>query len=230
MISRRLAKGCRIWMAALLLACFLPVCALAAQPEAEKSVTVQLKVSCTGTNTDETFRCELAPESTEFQMIEIGALSLKDGESGAFVITYTYPGTYRYTVRQLEGSDSATTYDKTVYTVDVYVLENEDGRLSAEAVVYAGDSPEKKAELQFNNEKELPPPDEPKDDSDDSDNPEKPAGPDNPGMILEFLTAPQTGDGAAPLLWAALALLAALGAAALLILKKRKREEGDQNA
>lgn len=196
------------WLTAvfLLLACLLPVRAFAA--ETEKAVSVQLPVSCTGTNTEETFLYELTQQTTEYQTVESATLSLKNGESGAFHITYTYPGTYHYTVRQAAGTDAATTYDKTVYTVDVYVLEDENGKLSAEIVVYTQESSDKKAELHFTNIRELPTP-TPK--------------PSEPPRVPHL---PQTGDNAQLGLWVLLAAVSAAALALLAVLKRKKKEEG----
>lgn len=49
---------------------------------------------------------------------------------------FTTPGTYKYIVTQETGSDSNTTYDKTVYNADVYVTENDSGVMNAETIVY----------------------------------------------------------------------------------------------
>lgn len=202
----------------LLLVCLLPVRALAA--EAEKAVSVQLPVSCTGTNTEETFLYELTQQTTEYQTVESTTLSLKDGESGAFRITYTYPGVYRYTVRQAAGDDAATTYDKTVYTVDVYVQEDENGELSAEVVIYTQESTGKMAELLFTNARELPTPtptpSETPETTETTESPEPLGGSD----------LPQTGDSAQLTLWVLLAAVSAAALILLAVLKRKKKEEG----
>jgi len=50
---------------------------------------------------------------------------------------FTTPGTYKYIVTQETGSDSNTTYDKTVYNADVYVTENDSGVMNTkmEAII-----------------------------------------------------------------------------------------------
>lgn len=137
----------------------MPLASFASETKAEekeKAVTVRIPVFCTGTNTTEGFIYELSGESMEFQTIESRTLTLRDKEKGEFRITYTYPGTYHYTVVQNKGSDSDTTYDGTVYYVDVYVTEDETGNMYAEPVVYLQGESGKKAELSFTNEKKLP--------------------------------------------------------------------------
>ena len=64
---------------------------------------------------------------------------------------FTTPGTYKYIVTQETGSESNTTYDKTVYNADVYVTENDSGVMNAEAIVYKNGSDNKLPECNFTN-------------------------------------------------------------------------------
>lgn len=64
---------------------------------------------------------------------------------------FTTPGTYKYIVTQETGSDSNTTYDKTVYNADVYVTENDSGVMNAETIVYKNGSDNKLPECNFTN-------------------------------------------------------------------------------
>lgn len=59
--------------------------------------------------------------------------------------------TYKYIVTQETGSDSNTTYDKTVYNADVYVTENDSGVMNAETIVYKNGSDNKLPECNFTN-------------------------------------------------------------------------------
>lgn len=127
----------------------VPVCA------AEKTVEAKIPVSCTGENTTESFSYHLKAETSEFQTLAADSLSLRDGETGIFSVLYTYPGTYHYTLSQEKGTDKKTTYDETVYNVDVYVTEDEDGRMSAEPVIYLNGSNKKKQSAGFRNIKKL---------------------------------------------------------------------------
>lgn len=122
---------------------------------AEKTVEVRIPVSCTGKNTKESFSYHLKAETSEFQTLTTDSLSLRDGETGSFSVLYTYPGTYHYTISQEKGTDKKTTYDETVYKVDVYVTEDEDGEMSAEPVIYLNGSNEKKQSASFINVKKL---------------------------------------------------------------------------
>ncbi|WP_193316224.1 Spy0128 family protein [Bifidobacterium cebidarum] len=55
----------------------------------------------------------------------------KDGKIAFGKITYTKPGVYTYTVRETAGDLSGVTYDDTVYTVIVTVVDNHDGTMTA---------------------------------------------------------------------------------------------------
>lgn len=148
----RTGKKIRIFtclVAMLMLFSTLPVYA------AEKTVEAKIPVSCTGKNTKESFSYHLKAETSEFQILATDSLSLRDGETGSFSVLYTYPGTYHYTISQEKGMDKKTTYDETVYKVDVYVTEDEDGRMSAEPIVYLNGSSEKKQSAGFINVKKL---------------------------------------------------------------------------
>ena len=120
-----------------------------------KTVEAEIPVSCTGENTTESFSYHLKAETSEFQTLSADSLSLRDGETGSFSVLYTYPGTYHYTLSQKKGTDKKTTYDETVYNVDVYVTEDEDGRMSAEPVIYLNGSSGKKQSAGFRNIRKL---------------------------------------------------------------------------
>lgn len=119
-------------------------------------VTVMIPVTVEGKNTDETFTCVLDMESTEFQTVETTKVTLRNGQGDVFQIRYTCPGTYSYTIRQEKGSDRYTTYDDTVYAVDVYVTEDEKGQLFAEPVVFIRGNDEKQEKVHFSNVRQVP--------------------------------------------------------------------------
>ena len=120
----------------------------------EKSVTVSIPVSCEKVDSEETFQYQIKGAPSEFEEIIQTELGLKSGEKGYFQISYSYPGTYYYTVSQIAGADKKTTYDSTEYQVDVCVIENEEGKLFAQPILYLQGSDEKKAELVFKNTRE----------------------------------------------------------------------------
>lgn len=124
--------------------------------DAKKTVETHIPVYCNADNIESAFAYTLSSESTENQNVKCGKLTLKDGEKGVFTVEYTYPGTYHYEVRQTKGNDEQISYDDTVYAVDVYVTEDENGKMSAEPVAYVQDHDEKKESLDFVNKRTVP--------------------------------------------------------------------------
>lgn len=120
-------------------------------------VTAKIPVSCVGKNTGEEFSYILSAEDDSgTQHIGTDHISLSDGETGSFTVTFSYPDTYRFKVWQEAGSDQETIYDDTFYHVDVYVTENGDGRLFAEPVIYKRTDASKSEDCKFLNEKVSP--------------------------------------------------------------------------
>lgn len=119
-----------------------------------KSVTAHIPVVCVcknAKNADEDFIYTLKPASAMYQIVNTTELKLSGGKDGSFDVTYTYPGTYRYTVSQEAGKDSDITYDTVVYDAVVYVTEDSTGKLAAEVVAYKSGSNEKADKIVFNN-------------------------------------------------------------------------------
>lgn len=138
----------------------------------QKAVAVQIPVSCEKTDTEEVFHYEIEGIETAYEQGQVTKLDLRSGEKGEFWILYTYPGTYHYTVSQAKGTDAYTTYDDTIYKVDVYVTEQADGRLTAEPVLYREGAKEKKEALTYTNIRKVPEP---------AKKPEKPKNQKTPG-------------------------------------------------
>lgn len=142
-------KGLLIFFCILIMN-LLPLSTWAASP-----VEAKIPVSCIAGNTNEVFTVHLQIESEEFQHVEKTSLSLKGGDKDFFRINYTYPGTYRYQIYQDKGSDGNTTYDETVYVIDVYVTEDENGVMHTEPVIFEKGNDGKCAEATFTNSKEV---------------------------------------------------------------------------
>lgn len=168
----------------------------------DSPVTVKIPVSCTGKNSTETFIYTITPAVTEFEQVKTDQLTLKDGETGMFVISYTYPGTYHYTVCQESGTDDKTSYDDTEYDVDVYVTVNEEGATFADPIVYIKGGKEKKDSCSFVNTRENA-----------SSGSRSPAN------------GPKTGDNAAVIRYVGLCLVSVIVLLWIVIDKKRKEHE-----
>lgn len=136
----------------LLLMCGLVLWLFPSKAEAATvPVTVRIPVSCDGGNPSETFTFVLDMETRDFQKPDQMMIRMKAGEEGAYTIHYGVPGTYHYKIRQEAGANKKSTYDTTVYQVDVYVTEDEKGVLQADPVIYLDGSKDKKAEVHFTN-------------------------------------------------------------------------------
>lgn len=119
-------------------------------------VDTVIPVSCIGENTSEAFKVCLRLETEEFQKCDTKEISLKNGEQGSFHITYLYPGTYKYKIWQEKGTDTRTTYDDTVYTVHVYVTEDENGVMHTEPVIFVKGNDGKCDGAAFRNSRVIP--------------------------------------------------------------------------
>lgn len=109
-----------------------------------------------------------APSGTEFEIVleavdtdcpmpEKTSVTIKDSGKMSFgPITYTIPEDYHYRVYQKAGNAKNFTYDKTVYTVTVRVVNAEDGGLSAEIWAIKDGSQNKTDRIVFNNSYKAP--------------------------------------------------------------------------
>lgn len=175
-----------------------------------KSITAQIPVSCEKTDTKEVFHYNLTYTAPAKEQIENAELTLKSGEKGYFRITYNNPGTYHYTVSQTTGTDKATTYDTTVYHVDTYVTEAEDGSLSVEPVLYKEGAEEKKEELTFQNIRKITTK--------------------QPKTARKTMKKVKTGDTANLPLWTVLLICSGIGVLTGICRRMKKRREDRANA
>ena len=77
---------------------------------------------------------------------------------GEIEVTMDVPGTYRYELSQVKGTDPKTTYDSTVYEITVFV-EDAEGTLQAAVSADEQGKTEKPTELRFvnrNNDPDVP--------------------------------------------------------------------------
>ena len=174
----------------------------------EKSVTVSIPVSCEKVDSEETFQYQIKGAPSEFEEIIQTELGLKSGEKGYFQISYSYPGTYYYTVSQIAGADKKTTYDSTEYQVDVCVIENEEGKLFAQPILYLQGSDEKKAELPSQN------------------NPDTAKGKTETRQTRQTKQKVKTGDATDLLQWSV--ILGASGILLILAFWKKYRRRGEE--
>lgn len=197
------------------LTCILLMLTLLALPgkafaeERECAVTIPASVEVSGTS---------APSDTEFEVV---LTSLDTGVpmpeksngtvqgSGQIIlgpVTYTVPGDYHYSISQKVGNAANYTYDTSVYSVTVRVVNSEDGGLAAEVWAVKDGASDKVEEITFSNEYKAP------------EGPKKPEDPKKPIVI----TAPQTGDMANVNLF--IGLLAASALTLVFVVLKTRRD------
>lgn len=136
-------------------------------------------------------------------------------------ITYDQAGTYRYTVAEVKGDDTAVTYDETVYDVTVEVTDNGIGALEPTVTIGNGEHQGIVFTNEYN-EPENPTPDG--EDTPDDKTPDK--KPDNGGTTQSTdKENVQTGDTAQfiPVVAALLASLLAVIAIAVIMIRRRRR-------
>ena len=153
--------------------CILCVCLMLACAPAlaayEAIGTIPVTVRQTGPITRQTYRFVLEPvdgaplpePSDKVTLTEDGTAVLeittdRGTLSDAFSIRYTRPGVYNYTLRQEAGTDYRMTYDRAVYNVTVYVVNDGNGGLETTTVAYRNAATEK-GDIIFENDREPDP-------------------------------------------------------------------------
>ena len=104
------------------------------------SVTDQVKVTKTLTGrtlADGEFEFQLVGEDGE---VAASGTNAADGTVTLSPVTYTEPGTYTYTLSEVQGDKPGVGYDDAVYTVTTTVVDDGDGTLSATHEVTGGEA------------------------------------------------------------------------------------------
>lgn len=143
-------------MAAMLI---FPMTAFAAESAASPTIEPTVKIELSGRvpSKAEEFTVILEGKTADCPMPNGGEGNIYKmtfeggGEQKIAPITYERVGIYQYIVYMEGGNISTGTYSKTVYNLDVYVMNREDGN-GLEAVAHAyTDNPSEKKELNFEN-------------------------------------------------------------------------------
>lgn len=128
---------------------FASMCLIATPVYAADPVDAIVPVSCTADGSTESFTVSIQGDSGFKASPE--KLELKDGESKNFTISINLPGDYKYKIYQEKGTEKNTEYDSNVYQAEVFVTEDENGRLNADTVVFTNGSNEKSPKCEFVN-------------------------------------------------------------------------------
>lgn len=156
MISYHKVKAIKvIFSVFLFISVFISCCyqVFADNDQSERYVSVSIPVEMAVSNSTEKFIVKIEPSfEQEFQSVENDELHLKDDSKGEFLISFTVPGTYYYEIYQLRGNNSDTIYDDTHYQAEVFVTEDDSGKMFARPFIYNENTDEKIESISFNNE------------------------------------------------------------------------------
>ena len=121
---------------------------------AYNTAVIDINVSSLASNGDNNYIINIAKEKANAPAALPEMLSLQGGEEALFSIRVSEPGTYVYKITYAKGTDPKTKYDDSVYTLVLYVEEEEAGRLSCIAVLQSDKDSAKTDELIFANKLE----------------------------------------------------------------------------
>ena len=142
------------------------------------------------------------------------ATNQADGRFYFKPLTFEKEGTYTYTVREKNTDAARVTYDQTVYTVTVKVVDK-DGQLTAEVALPDGG-------LTFTNTYTPEPTPTPK--PDHKDKPKPTPAPTSTAQPAAPTQSPRTGDNASLMTWVGILLVCGTALAGLYVYKKRKQK------
>lgn len=145
------------------------------------------------------------------------ATNQADGRFYFGPLAFEAEGTYTYTVREKDTDAACVTYDQTVYTVTVTVVDK-DGQLTAEVALPDGG-------LTFTNTYTPEPAPSATPKPDHKDKPKQipaPASTAQPAAAAQ--SSPRTGDNASLMTWVGLLLVCGTALAGLYVYKKRKQK------
>ena len=200
---------------AILLCGFVPGRVDAASLVKDATLTVKQTVTGSPNGTSEKFEYELKALTTGAPM-PVGSsgdsyrFTLNGNESKDLVITYDTVDTYKYQLSQVVTSDKKD-YDRQVYTIENYVLQNGNDDIIIRTGVKRSDG-NKAPELNFGGSHH----------HGSSSDPGTTGGTQN-GNPLQSLLSPQTGDNQPVFMLMLLSILALIGI--VVIMRRRKKEE-----
>lgn len=121
------------------------------------SIPVETKLIGDGAPSGTEFELVLEAADTDAPMPEVKDIKVKDSDKISFgPIIYTIPEDYQYRVYQKAGTAENFTYDETIYTVTVRVLNAEDGGLTAQIWAIRDGSDNKVDQITFENKYQAP--------------------------------------------------------------------------
>lgn len=197
----------------LFLPVFLLFCMTAAVSAQGKSCTVSIPAEVQVAGEDAPSRTEfcvvLEALSEDAPMPTETSVTLDKGTAAFGPVSYTVPGDYRYKIYQIAAEQDFFTYDDTVYTVTVRVVNAENGALEAEIRAIEDGKSDKADAILFCNE---------------YDPPVIETETETEAAAKKQTDTPKTGDETNLVLWAGLLAVSAL-IAAILAFERRRRKQ-----
>lgn len=146
--------------------------------------------------------------SADGSTVLLKAANQADGRFYFDPLAFEAEGTYTYTVREKNTGAARVTYDQTVYTVTIVVV-NKNGQLTAEVALPDGG-------LTFTNTYTPKP--------DHKDKPKQTPAPTSTAQPAAPTQSPRTGDNASLMTWVGILLVCGTALAGLYVYKKRKQK------
>ncbi|QNM05497.1 Spy0128 family protein [Qiania dongpingensis] len=144
-----------VLLTSILAVLIFPGRALAEERTCAVFIPVEIVVTGEGAPADEEYRIliegENVPMPGQMEIILKGGGKVQLGP-----ITYLAPGDYRYRISQMAGNTENFTYDTSVYTVTVRVINDGEAGLSTEIWAVKDESGDKSAEIVFRNSYKKP--------------------------------------------------------------------------
>ena len=89
---------------------------------------MKLKIKWKTRNKNEIFSFLLKQNDEQSPMPKISKVQITGTKKDAFQIQYEKPGVYRYTISQVAGDGKNWIYDQSEYSLEVYIMRNEQNR------------------------------------------------------------------------------------------------------
>ena len=118
-------------------------------------LNVKIDVTCQAEGLADTFWFSMEPENDSPMPVTL-EITLKDGETGQFILHPDEPGTWTYTIQQTHLTDAQINFDKGIYTLVLSVVTKNDGTLYPETILTRDGSDEKAAGCRFVNTSTAP--------------------------------------------------------------------------
>lgn len=136
--------------------CILSFCVfpqMEAHAGAYQTIEAEIPVSCLQVEDENTHVYEIAIESENYisPAPKSDILEITENGTGKFQIDIDEPGTFTYKVYERSGTNPKIKYDRTVYSVSVYVEDTQTDKLTYAVVVTVDDSGRKPDKLEFQN-------------------------------------------------------------------------------